>query len=137
MAKASNVLNISIYKTQVDFETRSLVESDVCNTIEKAQLEGKKYFIVVANMMTTMFGSVDDLVYTKVLKDKVLDFKLHLDGAYGGFYYPFVHDGENSLNFSNPDVSSVTLDAHKMAQAPYGTGIFLIRKNLIHFATTK
>ena len=137
MAKASNVLNISIYKTQVDFETRSLVEADVCNTIEKAQLEGKKYFIVVANMMTTMFGSVDDLVYTKVLKEKGIDFKLHLDGAYGGFYYPFVHEGENVLNFSNPDVSSVTLDAHKMAQAPYGTGIFLIRKNLIHFATTK
>jgi tyrosine decarboxylase/aspartate 1-decarboxylase len=30
----------------------------------------------------------------------------------------------------------VTLDAHKMAQSPYGTGIFLIRKNLIHYATT-
>jgi glutamate/tyrosine decarboxylase-like PLP-dependent enzyme len=137
MAKASNVLNISIYKTQVDFETRKLVHEDVERTIEKAKQEGKKYFIVVANMMTTMFGSVDNLIYTDVLKEKGIDFKLHIDGAYGGFYYPFIHEGENYLNFSNPDVSSVTLDAHKMAQAPYGTGIFLVRKNLIHYATTK
>ena len=43
---------------------------------------------------------------------------------------------DNKLNFSNEFVSSVTLDAHKMAQAPYGTGIFLIRKGLMHYATT-
>lgn len=137
MAKASNVLNISIYKSEVDFETRELVLENVQDLVSRAKLEGKKYFIVVANMMTTMFGSVDNLVYTEVLKKEGLQFKLHIDGAYGGFYYPFIHEGNNVLNFSNPDVSSVTLDAHKMAQAPYGTGIFLIRKNLIHYATTK
>lgn len=137
MAKASNVLNISIYKTEVDFESRKLVKQDVQEIVQKAKSEGKKYFIVVANMMTTMFGSVDDIVYTEVLKEEGLAFKLHVDGAYGGFYYPFIHEGESSLDFSNPDVSSVTLDAHKMAQAPYGTGIFLVRKNLIHYATTK
>lgn len=137
MAKASNVLNISIYKTEVDFESRKLVKKDVQKIVRKANSEGKKYFIVVANMMTTMFGSVDELIYTEVLKEEGLTFKLHVDGAYGGFYYPFIHEGESNLNFSNPDVSSVTLDAHKMAQAPYGTGIFLVRKNLIHYATTK
>ena len=137
MAKASNVLNISIYKTEVDFEFRNLVKQDVQEIVQKAKSEGKKYFIVVANMMTTMFGSVDDLIYTEVLKEEKLDFKLHVDGAYGGFYYPFIHEGESNLDFSNPDVSSVTLDAHKMAKAPYGTGIFLARKKLIHYATTK
>ena len=137
MAKSSNVLNISIYKTEVDFESRKLVKEDIQKIVKQAKSEGKKYFIVVANMMTTMFGSVDELIYTEVLKEEGLTFKLHVDGAYGGFYYPFIHEGESNLNFSNPDVSSVTLDAHKMAQAPYGTGIFLVRKNLIHYATTK
>src|SRR5690606_4515792 len=49
---------------------------------------------------------------------------------------PFSAKG-NRLDFSNPRVNSVTLDAHKMAQAPYGTGIFLIRKGWIQFANTK
>ena len=39
--------------------------------------------------------------------------------------------------FNNPHVSSVTLDAHKMLQAPYGTGIFIVRKGLINHVLTK
>jgi tyrosine decarboxylase / aspartate 1-decarboxylase len=88
-------------------------------------------------MMTTMFGSVDDPdVYTNALEQEKVLYKLHVDGAYGGFYYPFT-DGNSKLTFKNAAISSFTLDAHKMAQAPYGTGIFLIRKGLIHFANTK
>ena len=64
------------------------------------------------------------------------EFRVHVDGAYGGFYYPFA-DPETSLDFSNPQVSSVTLDAHKMLQAPYGTGIFLARKGLMEHVVTK
>jgi glutamate/tyrosine decarboxylase-like PLP-dependent enzyme len=63
-------------------------------------------------------------------------FKLHLDGAFGGFIYPVSHP-ESTINFANPHVSSVTLDAHKMLQAPYGTGIFIARKGLINYVYTK
>ena len=88
-------------------------------------------------MMTTMFGSVDNIhLYTSELIDANVKFKLHIDGAYGGFYYPFSNE-ENELNFSNEYVTSVTLDAHKMAQAPYGTGIFIIQKDYMKYATTK
>jgi tyrosine decarboxylase/aspartate 1-decarboxylase len=88
-------------------------------------------------MMTTMFGSVDDpSLYSSALKELNLPFKMHVDGAYGGFYYPF-SDKESVLNFKNPEISSITIDAHKMAQAPYGTGIFLIRKDWMKYAQTK
>jgi tyrosine decarboxylase / aspartate 1-decarboxylase len=91
----------------------------------------------MANMMTTMFGSVDNVeAYVNVLKPQNLSFKIHIDGAYGGFYYPFAHK-DHALDFRNPEVSSITMDAHKMLQAPYGTGIFLCRKNLIQYANTK
>ncbi len=81
-------------------------------------------------------GSVDNVdVYTKVLEKKKLPFKLHVDGAYGGFYYPF-SVSDHALNFSNPAVSSVTLDAHKMSQAPYGTGIIIFRKGYINYTNT-
>ena len=63
-------------------------------------------------------------------------FKIHIDGAFGGFYYPFSNE-DNELNFLNEYVSSVTLDAHKMAQAPYGTGIFIIRKGFMKYVNTE
>lgn len=137
MDKAANLLNISIYKVQTDPDTMEISTQNVSNIIDIAQNDGKKYFIVVANMMTTMFGSIDNIdTYTNELTSCNLHFKLHIDGAFGGFYYPFSNEA-SKLNFQNPYVSSVTLDAHKMAQAPYGTGIFIVRKGLIHHATTK
>lgn len=137
MDKAANLLNINIYKANSVNSEHAVTKESVFEAVQGAKKNGIKYFIVVSNMMTTMFGSVDDTKnYTDILLNEKLPFKLHLDGAYGGFYYPFANELSN-LNFSNEHVSSVTLDAHKMAQAPYGTGIFLIRKGLMHFATTK
>ncbi len=137
MHKAANVLDIQLIKVEVEFKDRSIKTSDIENKLDKAQRAGIKYFIVVVNMMTTMFGSVDDIhSYTRALKKADLSYRIHVDGAYGGFYYPFSEEN-SQLDFANPEVSSVTLDAHKMAQAPYGTGIFLCRKGLIHYANTK
>lgn len=137
MAKASNLLAIPIFKAAVDKETRSVTQATVLEQIETMKAGGIKYVIVVANMMTTMFGSVDNpSAYAETLKKENIPFKMHIDGAYGGFYFPF-SDENSLLNFSNPEVNSVTLDAHKMAQAPYGTGIFLIRKNWMKYARTE
>lgn len=135
-AKASNVFCIKKFAVALDDTTRKINASNLNKTILEAKKDGVKYFIVVANMMTTMFGSVDDItIYTTVLKGLELPFKLHVDAAYGGFYYPFSVPN-HLLNFSNPDVSSVTLDAHKMAQAPYGTGIIIFRKGIINYTNT-
>src|SRR5690606_784106 len=41
------------------------------------------------------------------------------------------------ISFENPNISSFTIDAHKMLQAPYGTGIFVCRKGLIENTLTK
>lgn len=137
MDKAANVLAIDIYKVAVEEDTREITAEAVERSIAAAKANGKKYFIVIANMMTTMFGSVDDVrLYVDGLKKFNCEYKIHADGAYGGFYYPFAKD-KSLLDFSNPEINSVTLDAHKMAQAPYGTGIFLIRKNWMHHANTQ
>lgn len=84
-----------------------------------------------------MFGTLDDIsLITSVFEQNNLEFKLHIDGAYGGFVYPFSNPN-SILNFENPHVSSITIDAHKMLQAPYGTGIFICRKGLIENVITK
>lgn len=136
MNKASNLLNLSIYQFEVDKKTRLGIQKDIDSKIFEAKEKGKKYFIVILNMMTTMFGSVDELepVLTG-LKKHNCTYKVHVDGAYGGFYYPFTNPN-NELNFNNPNICSVTLDAHKMCQAPYGTGIFLAKKGLIKHTGT-
>ncbi|GEC78402.1 pyridoxal-dependent decarboxylase [Flavobacterium aquatile] len=135
--KAANLLQLDWLKIPVSFENREIDTIALEKIVLKAVDKGKKYFIVVSNMGTTMFGSVDNPEdYTTVLEKYNLDYKLHIDGAYGGFVYPF--SNENSIiNFSNPKISSITIDAHKMLQAPYGTGIFICRKNLIENVLTK
>lgn len=135
--KAKNVFMIDLFKTPVHPHTRVIEKESLNHTIQTARQNGKKYFIAVCNMMTTMFGSVDDVdIYVDVLNQVDSKFKIHVDGAFGGFYFPFTTDS-NQLTFSNPNISSFTLDAHKMAQAPYGTGIFIIRKGLIQYTNTK
>jgi tyrosine decarboxylase/aspartate 1-decarboxylase len=137
MDKAANVLGIQVEKVKVNFESREITPKAVCEAIQAQRNNGVKAFIVVANMMTTMFGSVDDpSIYTSELEKENSPYFLHVDGAYGGFYFPFSNKN-HALDFRNGKVTSVTLDAHKMAQAPYGTGIFIIRKELIQYANTK
>ena len=135
--KASNLLMIDWLKIPVDFETRLLDTGALEAIVIKAKQEGKKYFIVVSNMGTTMFGAIDNPNdYIQVLEKYQLQFKLHIDGAYGGFVYP-ISNKDSVINFENPKISSVTIDAHKMLQAPYGTGIFICRKGLIKNVLTK
>jgi len=135
--KGSNLLVLDIYKVPVEKNTREVTSINVKKVVEEAKNHDKKYFIVFCNMMTTMFGSVDKVTnYSNVLEALNCEFKIHVDGAFGGFYHPFI-EGETDLNFDNKLISSVTLDAHKMAQAPYGTGIFLSRKGLIGHVHTK
>jgi len=137
MDKAGNVFNIPVQKVEVSDRERFISKETVEEAVHVQQKKGVKAFIIVSNMMTTMFGSVDEPeYYSSVMNDLSLDFFMHVDGAYGGFYFPFSQK-EHDLDFRNSNVSSVTLDAHKMAQAPYGTGIFIIREGLIQYTNTK
>lgn len=135
--KGANLLGLNLISVPVDFETRIIDRHVLTNSITEAKNNGYKYFIIISNMATTMFGSVDDPnLFASVLTELKVDFKIHIDGAFGGFIYPF-SKGDISVGFENPHISSITIDAHKMLQAPYGTGVFLCRKNLIENVLTK
>lgn len=135
--KASNLLQLDFLSIPVEMENREIIASELENLVAQAKQNGKKYAIVISNVGTTMFGSVDNPdEYAAVLTKHGFQFKIHMDAAFGGFIYPIVQR-DNNIGFDNPHVSSVTLDAHKMLQAPYGTGIFLSRKGLIQHVLTK
>lgn len=135
--KGSNILSVENVSIPVDFDSREINVSALDTIVKKLIADGKKYFMVISNMATTMFGSVDDPeIYAKILTKYNVPFKIHVDGAFGGFIYP-ISNRQSTINFENPYISSITIDAHKMLQAPYGTGVFLCRKGLIENVLTK
>jgi len=135
--KGSNLLSVDAVSIPVDFDSREIIIDELNTIIKNLIAEGKKYFMVISNMATTMFGSIDNPdVYAEILTKHNLTFKIHIDGAFGGFIYP-ISNKKSTINFENPNISSITIDAHKMLQAPYGTGVFLCRKGLIENVLTK
>ncbi|MFK5957333.1 MAG: pyridoxal-dependent decarboxylase [Lutibacter sp.] len=135
--KGSNLLSVDTLNIPVDFNSREIIVEELDNIVKNLISEGKKYFIIISNMATTMFGSVDNPdVYASILTKHNVEFKIHIDGAFGGFIYP-ISNKNSTINFLNPTISSITIDAHKMLQAPYGTGVFLCRKGLIENVLTK
>jgi len=135
--KGSNLLSVTAVSIPVDFNSREILSEELDSIITNLISEGKKYFMVISNMATTMFGSVDNPnVYASILTKHQVKFKIHIDGAFGGFIYP-ISNKKSTINFKNPHISSITIDAHKMLQAPYGTGVFLCRKGLIENVLTK
>jgi glutamate/tyrosine decarboxylase-like PLP-dependent enzyme len=135
--KGSNLLGIESIAIKVDFETRKVLLDDLEEKLTQAKTSGIKYLIVHLSLGTTIFGSVDDSAsFLSMVKNHFKHYFVHVDAAFGGFIYPFASSSRD-LSFENPEISSVTIDAHKMLQAPYGTGIFLCRKGLIEFAQTE
>lgn len=137
MPKGAALLGLTKVVTKVDQETREVIKESVQEEVEKAKSKGCNYFIVVMNMSTTMFGSVDDIDAITEWLDKLnINYKVHIDGAFGGYIYPFAVE-KSSYTFKNPKISSFTLDGHKMLQSPYGTGIYLTRKGFMEYALTE
>ena len=135
ITKGCDLLQIEPLMVAVNPENRELQLTDLRKQLLAANDRGIKYFMVIVNMSTTMFGSVDEIEpLVKCLDRENIVFKLHVDAAFGGFIYPFTNPNSKH-HFGNPRVSSISIDAHKMLQTPYGTGIFLIRKGLMQYVT--
>lgn len=137
MPKGAALLGLHKIVTSVNAKTRQVTEESLIESVLEAKAEGIKYFIAIANMSTTMFGSVDNInEMTTSLDELSVEYRVHVDGAYGGYIYPFVTDNDD-YTFKNPKIFSFSLDGHKMLQSPYGTGIYLVRKGYMHHALTE
>ena len=136
-SKGSNLLNLRPLVIKVSESTRAIDFTDLKEKLNEAKRSGIQFFIVNVNLSTTMFGSVDDVdkVIELLIENNVV-FKLHIDAAFGGFIYPFTNP-KSQYTFKNPHITSITIDAHKMMQTPYGTGIFLVRKGYLQYVCTE
>jgi tyrosine decarboxylase/aspartate 1-decarboxylase len=88
---------------------------------------GKDTAAVVAIAGTTELGLIDPV---KALGELCADVFLHVDAAFGGYVIPFLRDLGHQMpdfDFSVPNVSSVSIDAHKMGMASIPSGTILLR----------
>ena len=86
--KGSNLLSLDTVSIPVDFNSREIIVSELDNIVKNLISEGKKYFMVISNMATTMFGSVDNPdIYAEILTKYKVEFKIHIDGAFGGIFF--------------------------------------------------
>ncbi|MCR9014512.1 pyridoxal-dependent decarboxylase [Aquiflexum gelatinilyticum] len=137
MPKGANLLNLTSIILEVEPESRQITKESLESKVNTAMQEGIKYFIVIANLSTTMFGSVDGIdILGDFFTNLNVPFKIHVDAAYGGFIYPFTNP-MSRFTFQNPYMNSITADGHKMLQTPYGTGLFLIRKGFFDYVKTE
>lgn len=137
MPKGANLLGLHSIVVPVETETRQIKQEALKQAVQQAKEAGYSCFILVMNMSTTMFGSVDAIdLSTGTLDALGVEYRVHVDGAYGGFIYPFACEN-SAYTFENPKIMSFSLDAHKLVQSPYGTGIFLVRKGMMEYALTE
>jgi len=134
--KAADLLGLTIVCIAVDRCSRAMTPAAIEAALDHFEAADCTHAAVVFTMGTTMFGSVDDPEpLLSALDRRGIPHKVHIDAAFGGFIYPFTTP-DTPLTFADPRVHTVTLDAHKMLQAPYGTGIHLARKGLLAHTTT-
>ena len=83
---------------------------------------------VVATMGTTATGSVDALAEILDLREKH-GFRVHVDGAYGGYFKLAGNLGEEAARaFARiSEADSIVIDPHKHGLQPYGCGCVLFR----------
>lgn len=141
--KAANILGTGIYPNQ-NGSGLHVLGTDENGHLLLAQLEKKLFelatknipnIIVVANAGSTMLGSVDNIPLMDEIvgefknKFPAINFHFHIDAAFGGFVIPFIKTLPK-IDFSNPNVDSMTIDLHKMGLTPYGSGALLARRGL-------
>ena len=78
--KGSNLLSLDTVSIPVDFNSREIIVSELDNIVKNLISEGKKYFMVISNMATTMFGSVDNPdIYAEILTN--VEYRDHIDST--------------------------------------------------------
>ncbi|MFB6071910.1 MAG: tyrosine decarboxylase MfnA [Halobacterium sp.] len=114
--KAADVLDVELRLARLDDDHRA----DVDHVTELADDDTA---VVVGVAGTTEFGRVDPIPALADVADDV-DANLHVDAAWGGFVLPFT---DHDWDFADAAVDTMTIDPHKMGQAPIPAGGFLAR----------
>jgi tyrosine decarboxylase/aspartate 1-decarboxylase len=114
--KAADVLDVELRLAPTGDDHRADVDAVV-------DLADDDTAIVVGVAGTTEYGRVDPIpALADVAAD--VDARLHVDAAWGGFFLPFT---DHDWGFADAPADTMTIDPHKVGQAPVPAGGFLAR----------
>ncbi|ODS40275.1 tyrosine decarboxylase MnfA [Candidatus Altiarchaeales archaeon WOR_SM1_SCG] len=116
--KIARVMNLKINYTGLDENFRADV----------SEIESKindKTLAVIATAGTPSLEMIDPVAKINELCDNIF---LHVDAAFGGFVIPFL-DRKIPFDFKLSNVSSITIDPHKMGLAPFPSGAVILRSS--------
>jgi aromatic-L-amino-acid decarboxylase len=92
--------------------------------VREDRAEGRRPFLVAPSAGTTNTGAIDPLDdIADIAADE--DLWVHVDAAYGGFFWLTERGRERFRGITRAD--SITLDPHKGLFLPYGTGGLVVR----------
>ncbi len=121
--RISAVLKLDYAEIEADSHGRMSLEA------LEAELRKGDVGTVVVTLGTTAIGAVDPL--DEVLKLKARDgFRVHVDGAYGGYFRLIVDDLAEPARrayLATGEADSLVIDPHKHGLQPYGCGCVLFR----------
>ena len=126
--KAANLLGIDLLQVPVDENSRQMEKSVLAGQITESKTAGQAgiclhpkhgHHDVPDRSMTSI-----PFVRCSTVWESNFGFTSMLRSGFCLSVFHPIH----RLDFRNPRVLSMTMDAHKMLQAPYGTRIFLCRK---------
>lgn len=101
-----------------------LTDDFTVDTDKAARAVGKDTAAVIGIAGTTELGMIDPIdELAEICPDNAF---LHVDAAFGGFVIPFLNDMP-PFDFSVPEVSTITVDPHKMGMSTIPSGALLIR----------
>ena len=121
--RISSVLKIEYTAIATDRQGRMDV-----NALEQELRKGD-VGLVVATLGTTGTGAVDPVDQILALRDRY-GFRLHVDGAYGGYFRLIAKTLDDAVRraFEAADqADSLAIDPHKHGLQPYGCGCILFR----------
>lgn len=119
------VIGAKALKIEVDGTGRMDLE------ILRNELKAGKIGTIVVTTGTTGLGAVDQLDKIVELR-KEFEFRIHIDGAYGGYFRLLADEselmGEAAAAYRlYPEADSIVIDPHKHGLQPYGCGCVIFR----------
>ena len=122
-ARLAGFRNDQVVTVEVDEDLRMSVE-DLERQIAADRERGLDPFLVIGSAGTTDTGTIDPLVGVAEIVARN-DMWLHVDAAYGGFFY-LTDRGRDALQ-GIERADSIALDPHKGLSVPFGAGALVVR----------